>query len=152
VGGRLVVLGAALAGAAMLAPGAAPASAKDSPAARKQMARIVTEWSTRLNASDNAGLARLYHVPAIIVQGQYEYRLRTLKQVALFYSLLPCAGKVVAITYDGRYATVVFRLSNRGKTRCDGPGQLAAARFEIVNGKITYWEQVPVPASAARIA
>jgi hypothetical protein len=148
-----MVLGAALAGAAMLAaPGAAPASAKDSPAARKQMARIVTEWSKRLNASDNTGLARLYHVPVIIVQGQYEYRLKTRKQVALFYSLLPCAGKVVAITYDGTYATVVFRLSNRGKTKCDGPGQLAAARFKIVDGKITYWEQVPVPASAARIA
>jgi hypothetical protein len=41
---------------------------------------------------------------------------------------------------------VVFRLGNRGATRCDGPGTLAAARFEIVNGKIASWEQIAVPA------
>jgi hypothetical protein len=144
-----MVLGAALAGAAMLAAqAAAPASAKDSPAVRRQMAGIVSEWSKRLNAGDNAGLARLYRVPAIIVQGPYEYRLTTREQVARFYSLLPCAGKVVGVTYNGRYATVIFRLSNRGSTRCDGPGQLAAARFEIVDGKIAAWAQIPVPSKA----
>jgi len=47
----------------------------------------------------------------------------------------------------GRYATAVFRLANRGSTQCDGPGTLAAARFTIVKGLITIWEQVPVPAS-----
>jgi hypothetical protein len=41
---------------------------------------------------------------------------------------------------------VVFRLGDRGKTSCDAPGTLAAARFEIVGGKIVRWEQVPVPA------
>ena len=47
---------------------------------------------------------------------------------------------------EGRFATVVFRLGNRGATKCDAPGTLAAARFEIVDGKIVRWEQVPAPA------
>lgn len=112
------------------------------------MARIVLEWSTRLNAKDNDGLSRLYAVPAVIVQGPYAYRLVSREQIARWYSLLPCAGHVTRIVFSGRYATAVFRLTNRGKTRCDSPGGLAAARFEIVDGKIVSWEQVAVPPKA----
>ena len=58
----------------------------------------------------------------------------------------PVLWPVVSVAIRGRYATVVFRLGDRGKTSCDAPGTLAAARFEIVDGKIVRWEQVPVPA------
>jgi hypothetical protein len=127
-----------------VAAGAHPARTPE----QKRMAAIVLEWSTRLNANDNAGLARLYAVPAVIVQGPYAYRLVSRKQVARWYSLLPCAGHVTRIVFSGRYVTAVFRLGNRGKTRCDAPGGLAAARFEIVNGKIVSWVQVAVPPKA----
>jgi hypothetical protein len=109
------------------------------------MAAVVLAWSTRLNQKDNAGIARLYSLPTLIVQGPYAYRLTTRRQVARWYSLLPCAGRVVSISFHGRFATAVFRLANRGKTKCDAPGSLAAARFEIVDGKIRSWIQVPVP-------
>jgi len=52
---------------------------------------------------------------------------------------------VTHVLFEGRYATAVFKLGNRGKTKCDAPGSLAAARFEIVNGKIVSWAQVAVP-------
>ena len=107
-------------------------------------------WSARLNAGDNAGLARLFRVPTLISQGPYEYRLRTRAQVATWYSGLPCSGKVVSISIHGRFATVVFRLGDRGSKLCDAPGTLAAAVFEIVNGKIVSWEQIPVPAKKAK--
>ena len=71
-----------------VAAGAHPARTPE----QERMAAIVLEWSTRLNANDNAGLARLYAVPAVIVQGPYAYRLVSRQQVALWYSLLPCAG------------------------------------------------------------
>ncbi len=132
---------------ALLCGGAAGAHSARTPA-QERMARIVLEWSTRLNANDNDGLARLYAVPALIVQGPYAYRLVNRKQVARWYALLPCAGHVTRIVFSGRYATAVFRLANRGKTRCDSPGGLAAARFEIVDGKIVSWEQVAVPPQA----
>jgi hypothetical protein len=140
VTGCLLALAFDSAGASVAAPGTKQ---------QRQMAAIVHEWSARLNANDNAGIARLFSLPAIIVQPPYEYRFTTRKQLALWHSLLPCSGKVIAVTYKGRYATAVFRLGNRGKTKCDGPGELAAARFEIVKGKIRSWEQVAVPKTSA---
>jgi hypothetical protein len=138
--GLVALVGCLLALAAGTA-GAAATKTKQ----QRQMAAIVHEWSTRLNAKDNAGIARLFSLPAIIVQPPYEFRFTTRKELAQWHSLLPCSGTVVAIVYKGRYATAVFRLGNRGKTKCDGPGGLAAARFEIVDGKIRSWVQVPVP-------
>jgi hypothetical protein len=112
---------------------------------QRRMASVVRAWSAKLNAGDNAGVAKLFALPARIVQGPFLYRLRTRKDVATWHAGLPCAGRIVSITFRGRYATAVFRLGNRGVTACDAPGSLAAARFEIVEGKIVSWEQVEVP-------
>jgi hypothetical protein len=110
------------------------------------MAAVVLRWSQALNANDNEGISRLFAVPALIVQGPYAYKLVSRHQVAQWFSGLPCAGHVAWIAFRGRYATAVFRLANRGKTKCDAaPGSLAAARFEIVKGKIVSWVQVDVP-------
>lgn len=111
-----------------------------------QIKGVVRAWSVRLNANDNAGLARLFRPPVVIAQGGAIYQLANAKQIAAWYSGLPCAGKIVSIRVQGgRYAVATFRLANRGKTTCDAPGQLAAARFEVVKGKIVSWTQVPVP-------
>jgi len=122
-----------------------PASAvADTPT---QMRAVVRAWSARLNANDNAGIARLFALPAQVIQAPYAFTLRTRAEVAEWYAGLPCSGRVVTITVRGRYATAVFKLGNRGSTPCDAPGSLAAARFEIVGGKIRSWEQVAVPAA-----
>ena len=134
----------------MLAAASAQVAGAAGPTGKQRtMAAVVHAWSTKLNAGDNAGIARLFTLPAILVQGQYEFRLTTRHQLAVWHSTLPCAGTILSITYRGRFATAVFRLSNRGKTKCDAPGALAAARFEIVKGKIASWVQVAVPAKAA---
>jgi hypothetical protein len=112
---------------------------------QQRMAAVVVRWSQALNANDNDGISRLFRLPALIVQGPYAYKLVSRHQVALWFSGLPCAGHVTRIVFQGRYATAVFKLANRGKTKCDAPGSLAAARFEIVNGKIVSWMQVAVP-------
>ena len=111
----------------------------------EQMKLIVREWSARLDAGDNAGLARLFSVPVLMSQGPYVYRLINRTQVARWHAALPCAGHVLSITVRGRYATAVFRLGNRTTSKCDAPGTLAAARFTIVGGKIVAWEQILVP-------
>jgi hypothetical protein len=82
-----------------------------------------------------------------MIQGPYGYRLTTPQQVAEWHAALPCSGRVVSIRVRGRYATAVFRLGDRATSKCDAPGTLAAARFTIVRGKITVWQQVPPPAS-----
>jgi hypothetical protein len=109
------------------------------------MRAVVGKWSRRLNADDNRGVAQLFKVPAVVTQGQYSYRLKTEQQVALWHRGLPCSGAVESVKINGRFATVVFVLGDRKSSKCDGPGGRAAARFEIVSGKIVSWEQVPVP-------
>jgi hypothetical protein len=125
---------------------AGPAHAADpKPTPPPQMKALVRSWSARLNAGDNAGVARLFALPAVMIQGPYEYRLTKRAQVATWHAGLPCSGHVISIAVSGRYATAVFKLGNRKTSRCDAPGTLAAARFTIVGGKIVAWEQVPVP-------
>jgi hypothetical protein len=134
-----IVLAALALGGAGLAQAATPQ--------QKQMEAIVRTWSKRLNTGDNAGIARLFAVPARIIQPPYVYRLTSRKLIALWHSGLPCSGEVIAISFHNNTATATFRLGNRVLTPCDDPGGLAAARFTIVKGLITVWEQVPVPKS-----
>jgi hypothetical protein len=126
----------------LLVPPSASAAPVDSPAAAK---RIVRAWSTRLNAYDNVGIARLFARPATFVQGGTALRLETSADIALWHRLLPCAGRIASIAVKGEYATAVFVLANGRNRRCDAPGQKAAAVFRIRNGKIVSWAQVPVP-------
>lgn len=124
--------------------GATVAGAAQTPQ-RQQMAAIVRAWSNRLNANDNTGVSKLFAVPARIIQPPYEYRFTSRKAIAAWHAGLPCSGRIVRTSFRGNTVTAVFRLGNRGATQCDGPGALVAARFTIVKGLITVWEQVPVP-------
>ncbi len=115
------------------------------PSQAQRLKAVVRAWSARLNAGDNAGLARLFRVPVYMRQGAYVFELVTRSQVARWHSTLPCSGHIVSITVKGHVATAVFRLGNRTTSKCDAPGTLAAARFTILDGKIVLWEQIPVP-------
>lgn len=134
---------AAVAAAVLIAPAASAGSA-DSAAAAK---RVVRQWSERLNAYDNAGVARLFARPAAILQNGALYQLRTYDDIARWHRSLPCAGRIVSITVKGVDATVVFALRTGKNRRCDAPGQKVAAVFRISGGKIRAWAQVPVPKS-----
>ena len=132
--------------AALVTTPVAGAAHTDRPAATK---RIVRAWSARLNAYDNAGLARLFARPAVFALGGTVLRLETYADIALWHSLLPCAGRIVSITVKGETATAVFVLANGTHRRCDAPGQKAAAAFRVHRGKIVSWVQVPVPVPVA---
>jgi hypothetical protein len=121
--------------------------AKPPPSHAAKLKAIVRAWSRYLNRGDNAAEARLFSLPATMIQGPTGYRLRTPSQIAEWHAALPCSGRIVSITVRGRYATAVFRLGNRKASRCDAPGTLAAARFTIVRGRITIWEQVRPPSA-----
>jgi hypothetical protein len=111
------------------------------------MRAAVRAWSEHLNAGDNAAIARLFALPATMIQGPYAYRLVTRAQIAKWHAALPCSGRIVSIAVHGRTATAVFRLGDRPAAKCDAPGILAAARFTFAGGKIAVWQQVPPPAS-----
>jgi limonene-1,2-epoxide hydrolase len=131
----------AILAASVLIPSAA-ATGTDTPAEAK---RVVRAWSARLNAYDNAGIARLFARPATFEQGGVALRLETAADIVLWHRLLSCAGRIVSITVKGERATAVFVLANGKNRRCDAPGAKAAAVFRIRGGKIRTWTQVPVP-------
>lgn len=134
----------------LLAAGPAAAASRADPPGR--MKAVVRAWSARLNAGDNRGIAALFRLPAVVIQGQYAYRLTTPRQVEIWHAALPCSGRIVSITVRGRFATAVFRLGDRPTSKCDAPGSLAAARVGIVRGKIVSWEQVPVDSARGPVA
>ena len=74
------------------APPKLPGS-KNETAAQHRMAAIIQLWATRLNKGDYDGIAKLFSVPAIFIQGPYEYRLVNLKQVALWNSGCRAPGR-----------------------------------------------------------
>jgi hypothetical protein len=142
----LVQAAAASRSSATLA-GAAPGAHT---AQERTMEAVVRAWSARLDAGDNVGIARLFSLPATMIQAPLVYRLVSRHEVAEWHASLPCSGTIVSISYSGRVATAVFRLGQRRSAhRCSSPGALAAARFEIVDGKIVVWEQIAVPAPPA---
>jgi hypothetical protein len=122
----------------LLAVGGAELAAA-APRTPEQVARA---WSAALNAADDQAAGALFAPNAVAVQGPYLYRLRTAKLAALWNSGLPCAGRIIKVRVHGKVATVTFVLGHRKGHTCDGPGQLAAAKFTVVNGKIVRWEQV----------
>jgi len=126
--------------------GASPATASRT----SHIKAVVRTWSARLNANDNAGAARLFALPAIVIQSPYEFRLTTRKELEEWHSTLPCAGYIVSIDVKGETATVVFQLGDRPRSTCNAPGELAAARFTFAAGKIVRWQQIAVPAAHAK--
>jgi limonene-1,2-epoxide hydrolase len=108
-------------------------------------AAIVRAWSAALNRNDNKAAAALFARDARVVQGSLDVRLTTARLAVAFNEALPCAGKIVSMTVDGGTVTAVFKLGQRPKHLCDGPGQKAAAEFLVENGKIVVWEQIALP-------
>ena len=136
VQGRLIVVAAVV--AALATTGAETAAG----APPKTPAQVVRAWSHALNAGDDKSAGALFARNAVTIQGSFVVRLRTAKSAALWNSSLPCAGEIIGIQVKGNVATATFRLGHRKGHMCDGPGELAAARFTVVRGKITRWEQV----------
>lgn len=107
---------------------------------------IVRAWSRDLNANRNAAAARLFARGARVVQPGVDVHV-TPRLALAFNASLPCGGTILSTTQQGNRVTAVFKLTERPRHRCDGPGQKAAAVFTVVRGKITQWRQIPVPAA-----
>ena len=105
--------------------------------------QVVRAWSKALNATDDRAAAALFAPRALVIQGSFVVRLNTAKSAVLWNSELPCAGQIVRLRFlEDNLVKATFVLGERKGHVCDGPGQLAAALFTIVRGKITRWQQV----------
>jgi limonene-1,2-epoxide hydrolase len=103
---------------------------------------VVRAWSEAVNSDDNAAAARLFAEGAQIIQGTDVRRLRTFEEARTWNEGLPCAGRILALRTRGDVVRATFLLGNRGRSRCDGPGERALALFRVERGKIVLWHQL----------
>jgi len=108
----------------------------------KTPAQVVRAWSRALNASDDKAAGGLFAANALTIQGAFVVRLKTAESAVVWNSGLPCAGRIARLRVTGNVVKATFVLGHRKGHTCDAPGQLAAAEFTVVKGKITRWEQV----------
>ena len=102
---------------------------------------VVRAWSEALNEDDNNTAANLFAANAKVVQDGTVLRLKTHEDAVRWNAGLPCSGTLTSIHSSGHTATATFRLGDRGKSHCDGPGKKVSGIFRVVDGKIVLWHQ-----------
>jgi limonene-1,2-epoxide hydrolase len=118
-------------------------------ASNRSVTRIVRAWSRAINSDDNEAAADLFARNARVIQGGVVLILRTHADAVAWNAGLPCSGHIVRISTTRDTATAEFVLGDRPSSACDGPGQRAAAVFQLRGGKIVVWRQVPVQSPPA---
>jgi limonene-1,2-epoxide hydrolase len=103
---------------------------------------VVRAWSEAVNSDDNAAAAHLFAEGAQVVQGTDVRRLRTFDEARVWNEGLPCSGRILTLKRRGAVVRATFVLGDRGRSRCDGPGERAQALFRVEDGKIVLWHQL----------
>jgi limonene-1,2-epoxide hydrolase len=104
--------------------------------------RVVREWSSALNASDNERAANLFAHDARVIQGGVVISFHTHAEALAWNRSLPCSGRIVGLERHGADVTATFELGDRKESVCDGPGMTARALFRVEHGKIVIWHQL----------
>jgi hypothetical protein len=113
---------------------------------------IVERWSQAINSGDDESAADLFADEAMVIQGGQSITLASHEDALSFNASLPCGGTIVERSLDGDEVTATFTLTQRPEHTCDGPGQTAVAVFQITDGKIVVWRQLPAPPSDSQSA
>ena len=105
--------------------------------------KVVESWSQAINASDDETAAALFAPDAVVIQDGRRTTLNGEAEALAFNSALPCGGKITKTSIDGDEVTATFTLTRRPGHMCDGTGEAAVAVFQIADGKITLWHELP---------
>jgi hypothetical protein len=113
--------------------------------------QVARAWSAALNVDDNASAGKLFAKNAQVIQNEVLI-LRDQDEATGWNALLPCGGTIQSVVKQSSdRVLVVFLLKERPQHTCDGPGNRAAAIFEVRHGKIVLWHQVPPPPVSATV-
>ena len=109
----------------------------------REAVRVIRRWAGALRRGDVRAAGRLFALPAIVqVQpGGPELRITQRRQAIAFQRILPCGAKVVRADREGRYVTVLLRLTQRPGDRCDAPGTTVRTAFLVRDGLIAEWRR-----------
>ena len=121
---------------------APPIDAKAVPPPRESV-RVIRRWADALRRGDVRAAARLFALPSIVQlqPGGPELRITKRRHAVAFQRVLPCGATVVRADREGRYVTVLLRLTQRPGDRCDAPGTTVRTAFLVRDGLIAEWRR-----------
>ena len=105
--------------------------------------QVVERWAGAMRRGDVRAAARLFAIPAIVQlqPGGPELRITRRRHAVAFQRVLPCGAKVVRADREGRYVTVLLRLTQRPGDTCDAPGEDVRTAFLVRKGRIVEWRR-----------
>jgi limonene-1,2-epoxide hydrolase len=107
--------------------------------------QVVRAWSAALDRNDSESAGRLFADGARVVQGDVQ-TLATHSDAVRWNAGLPCGGTITLLEpRSNGQVLAVFTLTDRPQHHCAGPGDKAAALFQVKHGKIVLWHEVDVP-------
>ena len=107
--------------------------------------QVVRAWSAALDRNDSEAAGTLFADGARVIQGDVQ-TLATHSDAVRWNAGLPCGGTITLLEpRSNGQVLAVFTLTNRPQHRCEGPGDKAAALFQVEDGKIVLWHEVDVP-------
>jgi hypothetical protein len=111
-------------------------------------ATVARAWSAAIDRNDNEAAARLFDDGAQVVQDGF-LTFQTHADAVRWNAALPCGGRITHLEAHGKDEVVAqFELTERPQHSCDAPGGVAAAVFQVKDGKIVLWHQTEVGADA----
>jgi hypothetical protein len=113
---------------------------------------VVDSWSQAINGGDDEAAAKLFARDAVVIQDGQRLTLATEADALAFNASLPCGAKVVGKKTSGDEVTTTFTLTRRPGHMCDGTGEAAVTVFQVADGKITLWHELPSGAAETQSA
>jgi hypothetical protein len=130
----------------LLVPKGAPTASTGERADPQQLA-VVQRWLQALTNADIPAAADTFADGAIVQNAQAPTKLVDRAARIAFNRSFPCGAEVSAASSVRGYLIVVYQLTDRKGSGCDGPGGTAASTIKVTGGRMTEWYRLPDPPS-----
>lgn len=130
----------------LLVPKGVPTASTGERADPQQLA-VVQRWLQALTNADIPAAADTFADGATVQNAQAPTKLVDRAARIAFNRSFPCGAEATAASSVKGYLIVVYQLTDRNGSGCDGPGGTAASVIKVVSGRMTEWYRLPDPPS-----
>ena len=115
-------------------------------AADPEQLKVVQRWLAALTNADLEAAADTFADGAVVQNLTAPLKLTDRAARIGFNRTFPCGAEASAASSVKGYLIVVYRLTDRKGSGCDGPGGSAASTIKVEKGRMTEWYRLPNPA------
>lgn len=114
-------------------------------AADPEQLKVVQRWLAALTNADIEAAADTFADGAVVQNLTAPLKLEDRAARITFNRAFPCGAEASAASGVKGYLIVVYRLTDRKGSGCDGPGGSAASTIKVEKGRMTEWYRLPDP-------